>query len=629
MALLVIGLSSRSRAQGGITDSLSQPDIIRFLNQTIAWYQQQNIDRQTAVTGSDIFFTNDNRPVASQIVRLSFDFAHAAGQQLSSNPVPAQNAGAPTESRYQSLAQTVAKLEDQTKRTQADVDSLRKKLESASPRQRKTLESSIAEMQSELALLHTRTDTLRSIMQFMGGAGGTVGFASQIDALERSVPGVLSDDTSRNQANAEQSARVATATHPEPSGIWGILRASFGLSHKLGTINDAIERTDKLSETVKTLQAPLRDTLKGLLTQSDAILNQPDSKDPDVLAQQKSTLDRMTSEFKLLTASLVPLSKELILLDVYKKNLANWQSVTKSEYSSNLKNLLVRLLGVGVLIGIVWGIFELWRRAIFRYIHESRRRYQFLLLRRIALWFCIVLIVAFGLASELGSVATFAGLLTAGVAVALQNVILAVVGYFLLIGKYGVRVGDRVQIGDVSGEVVEIGLIRLHVMELSGHGADAQPTGRVVAFSNSIVFQPTAGLFKQAPGTSFMWHEISLTLAADSDYRSAEQRVLSAVDTGFKDYQQDFERQRRQMEMVLSSVSLGSLEPKVRFRLSPSGLEVVIRFPVELGKGAEIDDRVTRELLREIEKEPKLRLVGAEVPTIRVKTEAPPSTSPA
>jgi len=102
-----------------------------------------------------------------------------------------------------------------------------------------------------------------------------------------------------------------------------------------------------------------------------------------------------------------------------------------------------------------------WRRAILRYIVDLRRRYQFLLLRRIALWFVIALVIAFGLASEFASIATFAGLLTAGVAVALQNVILAVVGYFLLIGKFGVRVGDRVEASGVTGEVVEVGLIRL------------------------------------------------------------------------------------------------------------------------------------------------------------------------
>ena len=62
---------------------------------------------------------------------------------------------------------------------------------------------------------------------------------------------------------------------------------------------------------------------------------------------------------------------------------------------------------------------------------------------RPVLWFTIVIIVAFAFATQLGSVATFAGLLTAGVAVALQNVILSVAGYFLLIGRFGIRVGDR------------------------------------------------------------------------------------------------------------------------------------------------------------------------------------------
>jgi small-conductance mechanosensitive channel len=178
-----------------------------------------------------------------------------------------------------------------------------------------------------------------------------------------------------------------------------------------------------------------------------------------------------------------------------------------------------------------------------------------------------------------------------------------------------------VQVSGVSGEVVEIGMIRLHVMELSGAGADAQPTGRVVAFSNSIVFQPTAGLFKQVPGASFMWHEISITLAPDSNYQEVERRMLGAVDAAFKDYQKDFEALRRQVEKTLSSISVASLVPKVRFKLTQTGLEVVVRFPVETQKAAEVDDRVTRHLLQAIEQEPKLKVVGADVPTIRLKTD--------
>ena len=60
----------------------------------------------------------------------------------------------------------------------------------------------------------------------------------------------------------------------------------------------------------------------------------------------------------------------------------------------------------------------------------------------------------------------------------------------------------------------------------------------------------------------------------------------------------------------------------MRLRLTPSGLDVTVRFPVELGKSAEIDDRVTGELLRAVEQEPHLKVVGSDIPTVRV-SEAP------
>jgi hypothetical protein len=115
-----------------------------------------------------------------------------------------------------------------------------------------------------------------------------------------------------------------------------------------------------------------------------------------------------------------------------------------------------------------------------------------------------------------------------------RHVILAVVGYFSLIGKFGVKVGDRFQMQNVIGEVVEIGLIRLQIMELVGTGIDAQPTGRIVAFSNSIVFQPTTGLFRQVRGASFVWRETTFTLAADSNYHAVETRLLAAVESALR-----------------------------------------------------------------------------------------------
>ena len=133
------------------------------------------------------------------------------------------------------------------------------------------------------------------------------------------------------------------------------------------------------------------------------------------------------------------------------------------------------------------------------------------------------------------------------------------------------------------------------------------------------MFQPNPGLFRQVPGTSFIWHEMTLTFAADSEYHAVEERLRAAVGAALNDYSKDFEQQRRQMERTLSSVSIGSLAPGVRLRFTPAGLEAVLRFPVESGKAAEIDDRVTRELLRAINQEPKLKLVAADAPLIQLR----------
>ena len=278
-----------------------------------------------------------------------------------------------------------------------------------------------------------------------------------------------------------------------------------------------------------------------------------------------------------------------------------------------------------VILAVVLGVSELWRRATFRYITDPRRRYQFLLLRRIVLWIVVAIIVAVAFASELGTITTFAGLMTAGIAVALQNVILSVAGYFFLIGKYGVRVGDRVQVAGVTGDVVDIGLVRLHLMEVTGEGSP-RPTGRVVVFSNSVVFQANAGLFKQIPGTSFVWHEITLTIGPEGHYHEAEQRLLEAVNKVYAEYHEKMEQQRRGMERALNSARISEFNPESRLRLTGAGLEIVIRYPVELSSAAEIDDRITRELIEAIDREPRLHLLGS---TVKVEEAPAPASEPA
>jgi hypothetical protein len=93
------------------------------------------------------------------------------------------------------------------------------------------------------------------------------------------------------------------------------------------------------------------------------------------------------------------------------------------------------------------------------------------------------------------------------------------------------------------------------------------------------------------------------------------------VDAAFEDYVEDFERQRHQMETNLASVSIEPFAARVRFRFTTAGLEVFLRYPVEFYRATETDEHVTRELLHAIDQEPKLKIVGAEIPDIRVRTD--------
>jgi small-conductance mechanosensitive channel len=177
----------------------------------------------------------------------------------------------------------------------------------------------------------------------------------------------------------------------------------------------------------------------------------------------------------------------------------------------------------------------------------------------------------------------------------MQSVLVSVVGYFFLIGKYGIRVGDRVQIGTVSGEVIDLGLVRMHLMELNGQGP-LGPTGRVVAFANSIVFQASSGMFKQIPGVNFSWHEITLKLPQGCDYTAVKEKLLRAVLDVIKDYSDDILRQRREIQKTTASNLGGDATPQIQLHFSAAGVEALVRYPVQLQHESEIDERVSREL---------------------------------
>jgi small-conductance mechanosensitive channel len=272
------------------------------------------------------------------------------------------------------------------------------------------------------------------------------------------------------------------------------------LARKQRTVEEAIGLTDKLALSSQNLRMPLTKPLQDALQNPDLLASTVQSDDPGALQQQESRLNALTVETAKISPAIAALAKQRVLLTLYKSHLVAWRTAIANQYRDAWKDMIIRLVALVAVITFLIGAVEVSRRLTSNYVHDPNGRRMMLAGQRVLFWLTLLLIVSITFAFDLSSFITFLGLVSAGIAVALQNVILAVVGYFLLVGKLRIRVGGRVEISGVSGEVVEIGLFQFQLRELARPGE--QPTGRVVSFSNSFVFvSPATGLFKGTYGS--------------------------------------------------------------------------------------------------------------------------------
>src|SRR5262245_51293012 len=188
---LLISVAAASTADAPAT---SRPeDILGFLNQTVVWYRLLSNQQQLVNEPSDAVFLSDNRQIAEQVVRLSFEFARIESQQLSSqgtgNATDTQNPS--SSSQYQNLVNLAEKSKQRISDQEKQLESLKKQLASTRGKQRVVLESEIAESEDELELLKARNETIQNILQFASGvstSSGTKGLQAQIEELARTVP---------------------------------------------------------------------------------------------------------------------------------------------------------------------------------------------------------------------------------------------------------------------------------------------------------------------------------------------------------------------------------------------------------------------------------------------------------
>jgi small-conductance mechanosensitive channel len=304
------------------------------------------------------------------------------------------------------------------------------------------------------------------------------------------------------------------------------------------------------------------------------------------------------------------------VLEQSRANLAAWKSSVTEEYNSILHSLLLRVLVIAVALCVIVGGGELWSRATNKYVRDIRRRRQFLIVRRFVVGFLSLIVIVFGFVTQFNSLATFAGFITAGIAVGLQTVLLSVAAYFFIIGRYGIKVGDRITIASVTGDVVDVGIVRFYLMELAGTGTSLNPTGRIAVFSNAVLFQAGTPLYKQIPGTEYAWHELIVKLTDAADYKMVCEAVMKEVHAVYEEYRLAIERQHAGAESAIQA----SIDPPViesRLQFTGGSFQLWARFPVQFEHASEADEKVIRALLDLISRVPEIKAAVAATPVIQ------------
>jgi small-conductance mechanosensitive channel len=590
---------------------LSAEQLVQILDQTVDWYRTLGLQQQSATQPSDLLLLYANRQTADNVVRLAFQIARANAELLSSeaSSAPPDAAAARSPQTLGQLEQNAAQRSDGIEK---EIDATRRQLATAPPRAKSDLDAKLRELQGELSMVKAQKNLLDTMSQFVNEndtkRASVSALKSRIDAIAATIPAATASSASPAAGTASSTpASAATTTVPSPQstavgstvprelGIWDLLAQALRLSQKLSTIDTVEQRTKALQETFHRIRAAPNEQLEKLSARSDQLATLADTANGTALKGMRDQFDTLAWLFTQTSAIALPLSQEAVLLTQYRDNLDKWRISVKRQYHDVLRVLWTRIaVLVGALIAVLAGS-EFWRRTVLRYVTDPRRRNQLLLIRRIVTWLLVLLILGLTFITHLSSFATFAGLLTAGVAVAMQSVLVSVVGYFILIGKYGLRVGDRVQVGGVSGEVIDLGLIRMHLLELTSQ-EPLGPTGRVVAFANSIVFQSSGGLFRQIPGVNFTWHELTLALPADSDYFALKERLLAAVTSVVDEYRGEIVRQAETINRTTSLPAPTDITPQVQLQFSPTGAEARVRYPVPRNRTAQVDERVSQKL---------------------------------
>ena len=404
----------------------------------------------------------------------------------------------------------------------------------------------------------------------------------------------------RSQVQQELSAHEATVAKYDEQTQHSLESASNTVKQH-STLANRIQAWTAQNDRYKLIQQArqLAQTESAALSAEYAALQpnaRTDAQNTSQSAQQPATdsadhiskveaLHQKAQQLQLLSIYNDRIQTDKQLITIYEQ----WSAQVQLQHRLLLHLILESIALIAlILLGVVFGN-RLVRHLLDRPSMDPRRMQTLRTILELSvqmLGFIGILLVVFGPPRQ---VTTVLGLATAGLTVALQDFILAFLGWFVLMGRNGLRIGDSVEINGVAGEVADVGLFRTTIMETGSSTDQGYLTGRSVTFLNK--YAVNGQYFNFSTEGQWMWDEISVNLPDSEGSYAMIQQIHKAV---LQETEKDAQLAEAEWKRASKMRGLGhfAADAQVNLRPAGSGVEVLIRYVTRAGNRFNMRNRL-------------------------------------
>jgi small-conductance mechanosensitive channel len=540
----------------------------------VAAQQSSAVDQkplQTARRLATLASTPEEQELAHEALRLAdyevdLAFADALREATEHPPAPSPE--------QRGLSLRAAKAEGVVKNDQDDIARLTHQLASANGNTKENIQDQLDVLKAQLELDQDELDDAKEDLQRAGGdlQGKIQRLLEVHDAGHKDAASTSPAPAAERSADSDYQAR----------NLAPLLRAWFALQAKRSLLAQARQAAlddipvlsrahDAFDQRVRAQEDQKRATKEKAAGLANGQMPGDASSRGDAAKEALASLRHLSQDQKAVSDLDKRIQDQQELADIY----ANWSVLLAARQRTSVHSMLGSLLWILLIVLAVYLIGR-WIDRYFIDLAADKRR---LVTLRAVVWFATqavgVLLIAFVVFGMPSQTPTVIGLAGAGLTVALKDFIVGFVGWFVLMGRDGIRVGDWVEINGVGGEVVEISLLRTTLLETGNWTDSGHPTGRKVTFVNSFAIE--GHYFNFSTSGQWLWDELTVSVPASQNPYPVIEAIQKLVVKETESYSHMAEDEW-QKAATRYRVQSFSAKPAINLRPTGGGVEIHVRY---------------------------------------------------